>query len=180
MPVNLKSDVDTKHAFVALLRRRGFDTAAVAGSPADITATRAGRTYYFEIKFTSKTTHYIGAATLTEWKAAMANDGTYFFVVASRNGTAWRFQEYSPSEFMQFSCIPPFKVYFQVPVSARTPIAPRPGLRRIKLTRSRIDSVVALFKRFRSGGARDWPHRTSAVSCHSALSFRLQLQFDAA
>lgn len=65
MAENLKSDVAAKEAFRDELLRRGFDAARITGSPADITATKGGETFYFEVKFTRQSASYFGAATLT-------------------------------------------------------------------------------------------------------------------
>src|SRR5437773_12401683 len=47
----------------------------ITGSPADITATKGGETFYFEVKFTRQGASYFGAATLTEWDAALKSRG---------------------------------------------------------------------------------------------------------
>ena len=112
--VNAKSDVGAKEAFVAELLRRGFDEAKVTSRPADITARRGEVVYYFEIKFTQQDCRYFGAATLTEWEAALAHEERYRFVVAAKRDGLWVFHEYTPSEFMEFSYIPPFKIFFNV------------------------------------------------------------------
>ena len=103
MGENLKSDVRAKEAFRDELLRRGFETAQITGTPADITATRGGETYFFEIKFTRQGKSYFGAATLTEWEAVLRNEDHFWFVVAFVRGEAWVFHEYSPSQFMQMS-----------------------------------------------------------------------------
>jgi len=64
---NRKSDVNAKEAFRDILLTRGYESAVITATPADITAVKAGTTYYFEIKFTNKSYKYFGAATLTEW-----------------------------------------------------------------------------------------------------------------
>ena len=75
MAENLKSDVAAKEAFRDELLRRGFDAARITGSPADITATKGGETFYFEVKFIRQGASYFGAATLTEWDAALKSRG---------------------------------------------------------------------------------------------------------
>src|SRR5690349_10124314 len=102
--VNLKSDVRAKAAFVAELVRRGF-TARVTGRPADVTAVRNGETFYFEIKYTSKSDRYFGAATLTEWEAALQHEGRFRFVIATETTKGWQFVEYTPEEFAKYSYI---------------------------------------------------------------------------
>ena len=50
---NKKSDVKAKKEFVKLLKNRGFE-ASVVSKPADISATKDGQTWYFEIKMTKR------------------------------------------------------------------------------------------------------------------------------
>jgi hypothetical protein len=150
MTVNAKSDVDAKSAFIEALLRRGYNKAKVTGSPADITAHRGGEIYYFEIKYTAQNSHYFGAATLTEWKAAPNHEERFWFVVAMKYDGVWVFHEYTPTEFMEFSYIPPFKVFFNVAVGAEKTEQTRRGTKRVQLTRDRIQQMVELFSQFRS------------------------------
>jgi hypothetical protein len=150
--VNAKSDVDAKAAFVEELLRRGFDEVRVTGSPADVTAWRNGIVHYFEIKYTAQDSQYFGAATLTEWEAALIHEDHFWFVVAAKRGGIWTFHEYTPSEFMEFSYIPPFKVFFNVAVGESKAEAARRGIKRVQLTRKRVAQMVELFKQFRPGG----------------------------
>lgn len=111
---NPKSDVSAKAAFVSELENRGF-TAQVVQAPADIKAVKDGQTWYFEIKMTKHSDRYFGAATMTEWKQALIDPEHYRFVVAIDLGDGnWDFREYTPSDFMEFCTIPPFKVYFNI------------------------------------------------------------------
>ena len=112
---NKKSDVNAKNEFIKVLQSRGFE-AAVVSKPADIMATKDGQLWYFEIKMTKRADVYFGAATLTEWKQAVADPEHFRFVVAKTNDeeSEFEFLEYTPAEFMEFSTIPPFKVYFNI------------------------------------------------------------------
>lgn len=112
---NNKSDVNAKIAFVKHLQGRGFD-ASVVSKPADIMATKDGQTWYYEIKMTKRTDVYFGAATLTEWRQAVTDPNHFRFVVAKTNEeeTEFEFLEYTPEEFMRFSTIPPFKIFFNI------------------------------------------------------------------
>jgi hypothetical protein len=148
--VNLKSDVPAKEAFInELVKNRGFSEARVTKSPADITARKGNKTYYFEIKWTSKEDKYFGAATITEWEAAFDNDPFYRFVVAMKRGDNWDFHEYTPSEFMTFSTIPPFKVYFSVPVSGEKAESQNRDTKSVKLTKDRLKEMMRLYNKFR-------------------------------
>ena len=123
MMKNLKSDIGAKGAFRRELLSRGFE-ARIAKSPADIVATKDGRTWYFEIKMTRRTDTYFGAATLTEWAQALADPDHFRFVVAickDDDGTSFEFREYTPAEFMEFSTVPPFKVFFKMDLTGRKP-----------------------------------------------------------
>lgn len=112
---NKKSDVKAKAEFVKWLNDRGFN-ASIKCKPADIVAFKDGQTWYFEIKMTKRTDVYFGAATLTEWKQAVADPEHFRFVVAKTNEaeTEFEFLEYTPEEFMAFSTVPPFKIFFNI------------------------------------------------------------------
>jgi hypothetical protein len=151
MAENLKSDVKAKEAFRDELLRRGFDTAVITAAPADITATKGGETYYFEIKFTKANEKYFGAATLTEWEAAVQFEERFLFVVALLRDEKWVFHEYTPAEFMQMSYIPPFKIYFNVRVRADKVVCSREGSSAVSLSKERLSAMSELFRRFRGG-----------------------------
>lgn len=145
-----KSDVAAKEAYLAILRDRGFD-AKIQASPADIIATKAGETWYFEIKSTSQTDKYFGAATLTEWEQALKTPDRYFFVVAkmSANGT-FEFQEYTPQEFMTFSTIPPFKIFFNIDFRNKSKKQTKQNKRKaIHLSPEKFHQMLQLFNSFR-------------------------------
>jgi hypothetical protein len=151
MAENLKSDVNAKEAFRDELLRRGYQTAVVTATPADITATKCGETYYFEIKFTKASAKYFGAATLTEWEAALRYEQRFWFVVAFVRDERWVFHEYTPAEFMQMSYIPPFKIFFNVGVAADKIVRSREGSVAVSLTKSRLAAMSEIFQQFRSG-----------------------------
>lgn len=146
---NLKSDVEAKAAFKEQLLSEGFERATVTRAPADITAVKNGQVFYFEIKYTARTESYFGAATLTEWEAAIENESQYFFVVASKRNGQWLFHRYSPDEFMKFSTIPPFKVFFSVDISEDRDIRNRGETKSIRLTRERLNRMTVLYKELR-------------------------------
>jgi Holliday junction resolvase len=145
-----KSDKPAKQAFIEELRRRGFENPRVTASPADITAERAGETYYFEIKYTRRKTRYFGAATLTEWKAALAHSERFLFVVAMEKQDGWQFIEYTPEQFMQFSTIPPFKIFFTIMLETRPKRAASLRTRgTVKLNREFLKQMLQLYEKFR-------------------------------
>jgi hypothetical protein len=149
--VNPKSDVLAKRAFIThLLLERGFDEARVTRRPADVTAIKGGQVYYFEIKYTSQVATYFGAATLSEWEAALEFEEFYRFVIAMKTDTGWTFREFTPAEFIQFSYIPPFKVFFSVPIDtkASSPIALK--TKKVRMSRQRLSEMTAIYRKFRS------------------------------
>ena len=117
---NRKSDVAAKNAFVNKLNKAGYK-ARITGSTADITATKGDETWYFEIKMTHHEDRYFGAATLTEWRQAFKDPEHFRFVVAIADNVdlSFRFIEYTPEEFMEYSTIPPFKIFFNIDFSGR-------------------------------------------------------------
>lgn len=112
---NRKSDIPAKQAFVKKLNAEGFQ-AKEESTPTDVVATKDGVTWYFEIKMTRHDDRYFGAATSTEWRQAFLDPEHFRFVVAivDDDDNVLRFIEYTPAEFMEFSTIPPFKVYFNI------------------------------------------------------------------
>ena len=116
--MNSKSDLVAKQACCEYLKEQGFYNITIISSPADIKAWKKGDPvpYYFEIKMTRQKNKYFGAATLTEWKQAIETPDHYKFIVVQQDDESreFAFHEYSPQEFMKYSSIPPFKIYFNV------------------------------------------------------------------
>lgn len=149
--LSAKSDVPAKLAFVADLKSRGID-ARVTGSPADVTAEIDGRVHYFEVKYTRAENTYFGAATLTEWQAALDHEERFRFVVAFMRDGKWVFHEYTPRDFMRFSSIPPFKIFFRVGVEGDPVVAVDTETRSVRLTHERIREMATLFGSWRARG----------------------------
>lgn len=143
---NKKSDVKAKAEFVKVLESRGFE-AVIVSSPADIKAVKDGETWYYEIKMTKRTDVYFGAATLTEWKQAIADPEHFRFVVAKTNEeeTEFEYLEYTPEEFMKFSTIPPFKVYFNIYFDG----SERKTRKATKLTQENLEVMSQCYDRIR-------------------------------
>ena len=143
---NKKSDIQAKNAFVQVLNNRGF-TARIVKAPADIIAEKDGQTWYFEIKMTTHADKYFGAATMTEWGQALSDSDHFRFVVAIDLGRGkWEFKEYTPAEFMAFSSIPPFKVYFNIHFDEK----PKKRSRESKAVKMSEDNFYKLSKAFGS------------------------------
>lgn len=145
MNSNKKSDVKAKAAYVEYLKANGYCNPKVIASPADITTEKNGDTWYFEIKKTSQENKYFGAATLTEWIQALKDPDHFRFVIARvSNEEKFDFFEYTPSEFMEISSIPPFKVFFNVDFRKETQTSPgKSGA--IKATKDRINYLSKVF-----------------------------------
>lgn len=146
-----KSDVSAKAAFVTELEKRGF-TAQVIKAPADIKAVKDGQTWYFEIKMTKHTDRYFGAATMTEWKQALADSEHYRFVAAIDLGDGnWDFREYTPGEFMEFCTIPPFKVYFNIDFTGKRPGKTSKKSKAVRLSSENFRNLANAFEALDKG-----------------------------
>lgn len=147
---NTKSDVEAKRAYCDYLLEQGFREATILGAPADIEATKDGVRWLFEVKFTRAPLHYFGAATLVEWVAAAADPEHFRFVVAYQRGDTWNFDEWTPEEFMAMSYVPPYKIFFNVPVGG----AKKPGgsqlSKSIRLTKERLRTMTRHFEELRN------------------------------
>ena len=146
---NKKSDVKAKSEFIKLLQNKGFE-AKVVSSPADIMATKDGQPWYFEIKMTKRADVYFGAATLTEWKQAMTDPEHFRFVVAKTDETesSFEFLDYTPAEFMEFSTIPPFKIFFSIDLE--NPSKKRKGTKAAKLTKVNLDLMGECYEKIKN------------------------------
>lgn len=164
-----KNDTLAKKAYIEKLLSQGFDTAVVKAEPADIVATKNNENWYFEIKMTSQTGTYFGAATLTEWEQAFKTPDRYFFVVAiKKDDNTFDFREYTPFDFMKCSTIPPFKVYFNLDLKDNKKKTQRNDKKpAIALTEENFNKMNTLFQEMRKA-ARNHnaglkPHRAARV-----------------
>ena len=144
--MNIKSDVKAKEEFTKILISRGYSNVRIVKAPADIIATKNGENYFFEIKKTSATKEYFGAATLTEWRAAYSNPNNYFFIIAQETIRGFNFIEYTPDEFEKFSSIPPFKIFFNIPLDGNNKVeAKRKNKSAIQFKREKLLKLDKLF-----------------------------------
>ena len=115
-----RSDDRAKGAFISkyLIGKMGYsiDDIGIIQAPADIKVTKGGKTTYYEIKSTIQEEKYFGAATITEWRAALEHPDNYYFVVVIEKEKLedFNFLIFTPDEFLEYSTIPPFKVYFNI------------------------------------------------------------------
>jgi hypothetical protein len=147
---NLKSDIEAKHAFKELLQREGYSDVRIGASPTDIAAKKNDVCWLFEVKFTRAETRCFGAATLTEWAAAAEDPDHFQFVIAYKKGENWLFDRYGPDEFMAFSSVPPFKIYFNVPIGKKPLEISKRLSKRIYLTKSRLKLLSRQFDELRA------------------------------
>lgn len=148
--MSIKSDIKAKKAYIEYLEKKGFTNCRVEASPADVIAEKDGETFYFEIKKTTKSDSYFGAATLTEWAQAIKTPDHYRFVVAKTNEAEdeFSFMELTPAEMMAHSTIPPFKVYFNIDLNKNE--SKRKHRTAIQLTAERIAQLVEVFESMRN------------------------------
>lgn len=144
-----RTDVLAKQAFLEKLRSEGY-TAEIKAQPSDIIAEKDGETWYFEIKMTEKTDSCFGAATLTEWEQAFKTPERYRFVIAIKGeNDTFTFREFTPAEFMQYSTIPPFKVYFNLNLQGATSIKRRKYNGAVPFSEDRFKNMLELYKKFK-------------------------------
>jgi hypothetical protein len=139
--MNKNSDIIAKLAYIEKLKEDGYQNPEIISSPTDIHAFKDNQEYFFEIKMTNKQDKYFGAATLTEWQQAIKDPKHFFFVIAIQNDfKITKFIQYSPSEFLKFSSIPPFKIYFNINLKKdNTSITP-------KIKESQIIELINFYK----------------------------------
>ena len=145
--MNKKNDSKAKLAFVGELERRGYENVKIVAAPSDIVAEKGGEMYYFEIKMTHQKERYFGAATLTEWEQAVKTPDHYRFVVvkANEDDSEFEFLEFTPEEFMQYSTVPPFKLFFNIDFNDLKKVISENG-KSIKVTKKNIAKMLRLFE----------------------------------
>jgi len=149
--LNIKSDKKAKEEFAEILKTRGYSDVRIVKQPADITAIKNDAMYFFEIKKTSAKKEYFGAATLTEWRAAYENPSNYFFVIAQEIPEGFNFIEYTPDEFEKFSTIPPFKIFFNIPLNGNNKVeTKRKNRSAIQFMREKLVKLNELFSTFKN------------------------------
>ncbi len=145
-----RTDVLAKQAFLEKLITEGY-TAEIKAQPSDIIAEKDGETWYFEIKMTEKTDSCFGAATLTEWEQAFKTPNRYRFVIAIKGeNDTFTFREFTPAEFMQYSTIPPFKVYFNLSLTGELKRKHRKKNGAVQFTEDNFNDMLALYKKFKT------------------------------
>ena len=148
---NIKSDLDAKTAFCKHLEDKGFTT-EIRQAPADFRAMKDGQEWFFEIKKTSQDKDYFGAATSTEWEQAFKDPDHYRFVIARKQSDgSFQFTELTPAQLMEYSTIPPFKVFFNIPLSGEKKKSNRSS-KALRLSKEAFESLNDTYKRCKSKG----------------------------
>lgn len=120
--MNDKSDIKAKEAYANYLTEHGYVDVQIVHSPVDIIAYKNGVKHFFEIKATKRKNAYFGAATFTEWECALKNKEIFKFVVVKEMDEEYEFYEFTPEEFMEYSTIPPIKVYFNIDLNQKNKV----------------------------------------------------------
>jgi hypothetical protein len=144
-----KSDITAKEAYVIELQKNGYK-AQIVKAPADIKAEKDGQVWYYEVKMTTQSDKYFGGATMTEWKQALEDSDHYRFVIAIDLGDGtWDFREYTPSKLMEYSTIPPFKVYFNVSLTEEKPKKRKSNA--VKMSQNNFSKLKEVYERLERG-----------------------------
>lgn len=120
--MNDRSDIKAKEAYANCLTEHGYVDVQIVHSPVDIIAYKNGVKHFFEIKATKRKNAYFGAATFTEWECALKNKKFFKFVVVKEMDEEYEFYEFTPEEFMEYSTIPPIKVYFNIDLNQKNKV----------------------------------------------------------
>ena len=106
--------------------------------------------YFFEIKKTTQKDKYFGASTITEWEGALDKNNNYLFIVAkSLDNNMWEFIEYKPEELMKYSTIPPFHIYFNLPLSEKEKNKQRTNKTAVIANNKNINLLIKFFKKLK-------------------------------
>ena len=79
---NIKTDVNAKAAFVAQLKKEGYENVKVVSIPCDITAEKDGKTWLFEIKINN-----LGEYSVNKMKESFKETENFSFVIATPDET---------------------------------------------------------------------------------------------
>jgi hypothetical protein len=96
---------------------------------------------------TEKSDSCFGAATLTEWKQAFKTPDRYRFVIAIKgDDDSFTFREYTPTEFLKYSTIPPFKVYFNINLQGESSRKRRKKNGAVSFSEELFEKMLKLYK----------------------------------
>jgi hypothetical protein len=83
---------------------------------------------------------------MTEWKEAIRNPDTFKFVIAKTDDKEndFEFKEFTPDEFIKYSTIPPFKVYFNIDLNNYKKISKRN--KALQATKGILEEFISFFE----------------------------------
>ena len=149
----MATDTEGVRAAKVWLQNEGYTNVEQINHPVDLCANKGGRKFWIEVKYTGKEESYFGAATTTEWECALDNPNTFFFLIAKKPGgveenSFWDFELITPEEFIKYSTIVPFKIYFTLPLSR--PRSPPNRRSAIQATEQNLRASINFLKTLRS------------------------------
>jgi len=132
------------------LHEQGFSKIKKINAPVDFQAERDGKKYFIELKYTASKNKYFGAATLTEWMCAIENPDNFYFLFAHQHEvnndvSKWDFELIGPNELIDYSTIPPFKIFFNIPLPLNSPRTPP---KRTRAKQASVRNLQSLFDVF--------------------------------
>ena len=83
-------------------------------------------------------------------------------VALSLGNQKWEFTEYTPEEFIKYSTIPPFKIFFRVPISEKEKSKKRRNISAVTVSEDKINKHMmnyflnALVARVLEHGSIEW------------------------
>jgi len=168
---NSRDDREAKKAFAEyLVRELRYDEARITSRPVDVVGRLGADTFRFEIKYTKDPVRAFGAATITEWEAALDDEAHFRFVLAHRCDGEWAFDLYTPEQFMTFSSIPPMKVYFHMRQPHSSSRRARSGRSATVATRARIRELISTYRDLQMVGPEPAPQSSSAVLSRASVT----------
>ena len=150
----MATDTEGVRAAKVWLQNEGYTNVEQINHPVDLCANKGGRKFWIEVKYTeTEEESYFGAATTTEWECALDNPDTFFFLIAKKPGgvgenSFWDFELITPEEFIKYSTIVPFKIYFTLPLSR--PRSPPNRRSAIQATEQNLRASIDFLKTLRS------------------------------
>ena len=149
----MATDTEGVRAAKVWLQNEGYTNVEQINHPVDLCANKGGRKFWIEVKYTEQEESYFGAATTTEWECALDNPNTFFFLIAKKLGgveenSFWDFELITPEEFIKYSTIVPFKIYFTLPLSR--PRSPPNRRSAIQATEQNLRASIDFLKTLRS------------------------------
>ena len=75
-------------------------------------------------------------------------------VALSLGNQKWEFTEYTPEEFIKYSTIPPFKIFFRVPISKKEKSKKRRNISAVTVSEDKINKLKKVYDELKRD--QDW------------------------